>query len=189
VYDAANADVTSAAVKSVNAAIRKDDPTAGAGDGSGYDGDSLAPWDPVADYRWRIEQLINFLRARDLLSNYDVNSDAIDKSALLGALGQSAGQSWGTYDISAMPPYDPSVNYTERLLALAAVLRRAGFDVPSDAELLATTRFTVQTAAGKRAIVEASSPIWGVIVTHENATTNRYDPDADYQKRMKAAFG
>jgi len=189
VYDAANADVTSAAVKSVNAAIREDDPTAGAGDGSGYDGDSLAPWDPVADYRLRIEGLLNFLRARDLLLNYDVNADTIDKSALLGALGQSSGMSWGTYDIGAMPPYDPSVNYTERLLALAAVLRRAGLDVPSDAELLATTSFSVQTALGKKETVDASSPMWGVIVNHENATTNRYDPDAEYQKRLAAAFG
>jgi hypothetical protein len=189
VYDAANADVTSAAVKSVNAAIREDDPTAGAGDGSGYDGDSLGVWDPVSDYRWRIEMLLNWLRARDLLSNYDVNSDAIDKSALLGALGQSSGQAWGSYGISAMPPYDPSVNYTERLLALAAVLRRAGLDVPSDAALLATTSFTVQTAAGKRAVVEASSPMWGELVTHENATTASYDPDAEYQKRLAAAFG
>ena len=189
VYDAANADVTSAAVKSVNAAIREDDPTAGAGDGSGYDGDSLGVWDPVSDYRWRIEQLLGWLRARDLLSNYDINADTIDKSALLGALGQSAGQSWGSYDISAMPPYDPSVNYTERLLALAAVLRKAGLNVPSDAELLATTSFTVQTAAGKRATVESSSPIWGELVSHENATKASYDPDADYQKRLAAAFG
>ena len=189
VYDAANADVTSAAVEGVNAAIREDDPTAGRSDGSGYDGDSPDDWDPVADYRWRIEGLLNWLRARDLLYNYDVNADTIDKSALLGALGQSSGLAWGTYDISAMPPYDPSVNYTERLLALAAVLRRAGLDVPSDAELLATTSFTVQTAAGKRAVVEASSPMWGELVSHENATTNRYDPDADYQKRLKAAFG
>ena len=189
VYDAANADVTSAAVKSVNAAIREDDPTAGAGDGSGYDGDSLGVWDPVSDYRWRIEQLLGWLRARDLLSNYDINADTIDKSALLGALGQSAGQSWGSYDISAMPPYDPSVNYTERLLALAAVLRKAGLNVPSDAELLATTSFSVQTAAGKRVIVDASSPMWGELVTHENATTNQYDPDAEYQKRLAAAFG
>jgi len=133
--------------------------------------------------------LLNWLRARDLLSNYDVNSDAIDKSALLGALGQSSGQAWGSYGISAMPPYDPSVNYTERLLALAAVLRRAGLDVPSDAALLATTSFTVQTAAGKRAVVEASSPMWGELVTHENATTASYDPDAEYQKRLAAAFG
>ena len=189
VYDAANADVTSAAVEGVNAAIREDDPTAGRSDGSGYDGDSLDDWDPVADYRSRIEGLLNWLRARDLLSNYDVNADTIDKSSLLGALGQSSGLDWGTYDISAMPPYDPSVNYTERLLALAAVLRRAGLDVPSDAELLATTTFTVQTAAGKRAVVESSSPIWGELVSHENATTNRYDPDADYQKRLAAAFG
>jgi len=55
--------------------------------------------------------------------------------------------------------------------------------------LLATTSFTVQTAAGKRAVVEASSPLWGELVSHENATTNRYDPDADYQKRLAAAFG
>ena len=188
-YDSTNADVTSAAVKGVNAAIRAADPKAGAGDGSGYDGDPLGPWDPAADYRWRVEQLLNWLRARNLLFNYDVNADTIDKSALLGALGQSAGQSWGTYDISAMPPYDPSVNYTERLLALAAVLRRAGLDVPSDAELLATTSFTVQTAAGKRALVESSSPVWGEIITYENATKASYDPDAEYQKRLKAAFG
>jgi len=47
----------------------------------------------------------------------------------------------------------------------------------------------VQTALGKKETVDASSPLWGVIVNHENATTNRYDPDAEYQKRLKAAFG
>jgi len=61
--------------------------------------------------------------------------------------------------------------------------------VPSDAELLATTSFSVQTALGKKETVDASSPMWGVIVNHENATTNRYDPDAEYQKRLAAAFG
>jgi hypothetical protein len=187
-YDATNADVTSAAVKSVNAAIREADPKAGA-DGSGYDVDPLAPWDPAADYRWRIEQLLNYLRLRNLLFNYDVSSDVIDKSALFGALGQSAGQQWGTYDVSAMPPYDPSVNYTERLLALAAVLRKADLNVPSDAELLATTSFSVKTSLGKKETVDASSPLWGQIVSYEAATTNRYNPDVEYQKRLAAAFG
>ena len=188
VYDATNKEVSSQAVLKMNAAIRDDDPTAGDNEFS-YSGDEAGAWDPVADYRRRIANLLSYLQFRNLLHNYDVDSALVDKSELIGALGQDSGQMWGSYDVAAVPKYDPSADYWGRLTALAAVLRRAGLPVPSDAELALTTSFTVLTGSGAKKEVTSSDPLWGVIVTYESATAAGYDPDAEYQKRVAAAFG
>jgi len=188
VYDSTNKEVSSPAVRKMNEAIRDDDPTAGDND-FGYSGDEEGAWDPVADYRRRIANLVSYLQFRNLLFNYDVDAALVDKSGLIGALGQDSGQMWGTYDVGSVPKYDSNADYWGRLTALAAVLRRAGMAVPSDAELALATSFTVLTGSGKKTVVESSSPMWGQIVSYENATASGYDPDAEYQKRLAAAFG
>jgi hypothetical protein len=188
VYDSANKEVSSPAVRKMNEAIRDDDPTAGDND-FGYGGDEEGAWDPVADYRRRIANLVSYLQFRSLLYNYDVDAALVDKSGLIGALGQDSGQMWGTYDVGSVPKYDPNADYWGRLTALAAVLRRAGLAVPSDAELALATSFTVLTESGAKKEVTSSEPLWGVIVTYESATAPGYDPDAEYQKRVAAAFG
>jgi len=188
VYDSTNKEVSSPAVRKMNEAIRDDDPTAGDND-FGYGGDEEGAWDPVADYRRRIANLVSYLQFRNLLFNYDVDAALVDKSGLIGALGQDSGQMWGTYDVGSVPKYDSNADYWGRLTALAAVLRRAGMAVPSDAELALATSFTVLTGSGKKTVVESSSPMWGTLVTYESATASGYDPDAEYQKRLAAAFG
>ena len=188
VYDSTNKEVSSPAVRKMNEAIRDDDPTAGDNE-FGYGGDEEGAWDPVSDYRRRIANLVSYLQFRNLLFNYDVDAALVDKSGLIGALGQDSGQMWGTYDVGSVPKYDPSQDYWARLTALAAVLRRAGLAVPSDAELALTTSFTVLTGSGAKTVVESSSPMWGTLVSYDAATLAGYDPDAEYQKRLAAAFG
>jgi len=186
VYDYSNSDVTAPELELRSKGIYEITPEAIKSILEAEDAGDDWGWDANADYRDRIENLLNYLRLRDLLKNYN-------PALFAGAPGASGADSiaaqiirkrlttmYGTFEPDF--PYDPSQDYAKRVTDLVSDLRRLGYPAtvpkvtlpPNAAALIAT-----------RKLATAERPEYGTL--HYEAAAAAYDPATDYTQRLASA--
>jgi len=186
VYDYSNSDVTAPELELRSKGIYEITPEAIKSILEAEDAGDDWGWDANADYRDRIENLLNYLRLRDLLKNYNPalfastpgasGADSIAAQIIRKRLTTM----YGTFEPDF--PYDPSQDYAKRVTDLVADLRRLGYPAtvpkvtlpPNAAALIAT-----------RKLATAERPEYGTV--NYEAAAAAYDPATDYTQRLASA--
>lgn len=183
VYDYSNRDVTDAELEAANRGVREPTPEQLRAIREAEDGEAAGPaawgdWDPIADYRGRVDNLLNYLRIRNLLQNYDPARFAHLPAGAATAEDRIAYKrltiAYGSY--AQDTPYDPREDYEARLNRLVADLRRLGFTdaaVPTDPAELPKTDGATPPQYGTTAPISAAA--------------DAYDAEADYAARLTRA--